>query len=127
MTKRTWTQARNDTVLKMWGTCTAAEIAKFLGNGITRNAVIGRAGRMGLSKRSKNRKITLKRQDFVDIGVQYEGGITIYELTEDTCRFVIGKHRYCGEGVTDGSYCGTHSAICYQPLKPKVVAPRDIQ
>lgn len=47
-----WTDERINTLKKMWKEGkSAAEIAKVLGKGVTRNAVIGKAHRMGLSGR----------------------------------------------------------------------------
>lgn len=47
-----WTDERINTLKKMWKEGkSAAEIAKTLGKGVTRNAVIGKAHRMGLSGR----------------------------------------------------------------------------
>lgn len=47
-----WTDDRIATLKKMWKDGkSAAEIAKALGKGVTRNAVIGKAHRMGLSGR----------------------------------------------------------------------------
>lgn len=47
-----WTDDRINTLKKMWKEGkSAAEIAKTLGKGVTRNAVIGKAHRMGLSGR----------------------------------------------------------------------------
>ena len=47
-----WTKERVDILEKMWTDGkSAAEIAKSLGEGVTRNAVIGKAHRMGLSGR----------------------------------------------------------------------------
>lgn len=47
-----WTDERIATLKKMWKEGkSAAEIAKTLGKGVTRNAVIGKAHRMGLSGR----------------------------------------------------------------------------
>ena len=48
-----WTDERIGLLKKMWKDGkSAAEIAKSLGRGVTRNAVIGKANRMGLSNRS---------------------------------------------------------------------------
>lgn len=47
-----WTDERIGQLKKMWKEGkSAADIAKFLGKGVTRNAVIGKAHRMGLSGR----------------------------------------------------------------------------
>jgi len=48
-----WTDERVSVLKKMWGDGkTAAEIAKELGEGVTRNAVIGKAHRLKLSGRA---------------------------------------------------------------------------
>ena len=47
-----WTDERVSLLKQLWGEGkTAAEIAKVLGDGITRNAVIGKAHRLKLSSR----------------------------------------------------------------------------
>ena len=47
-----WTDERIAVLKKMWKSgSSAADIAKELGKGVTRNAVIGKAHRMGLSGR----------------------------------------------------------------------------
>lgn len=45
-----WTEERVATLRKMWSTHSASKIAKHLG-GVTRNAVIGKAHRLGLPKK----------------------------------------------------------------------------
>jgi GcrA cell cycle regulator len=48
-----WTQDRSDLLIKLRGEgLSATEIAREMGGGITRNAVLGRAKRMGLAKPS---------------------------------------------------------------------------
>ena len=47
-----WSDERVEVLKKLWGEGkTAAEIAKQLGEGVTRNAVIGKAHRLKLSSR----------------------------------------------------------------------------
>ena len=47
-----WSDDRVEVLKKLWGEGkTAAEIAKELGEGVTRNAVIGKAHRLKLSSR----------------------------------------------------------------------------
>ncbi|HTV32045.1 MAG TPA: GcrA family cell cycle regulator, partial [Methylocella sp.] len=49
-----WTNERIDLLQKLWlEGCSASQIANELGAGITRNAVIGKVYRLGLSGRSK--------------------------------------------------------------------------
>jgi GcrA cell cycle regulator len=56
----TWTPARIGVLQELWGSgLSAKEIAARLGSGITRNAVIGKAHRLGLSSRPS----PIKRMD----------------------------------------------------------------
>ena len=55
----------------------------------------------------------------------YEGGITIFDLTSRSCRYILGpvdgEHtRYCGEPKSGKSYCRKHRSLCYYILKPKL-------
>ena len=55
-----WTDERVETLTKMWGEGnSASQIAKELG-GVTRNAVIGKVHRLGLSNRATTTKTTAK-------------------------------------------------------------------
>jgi GcrA cell cycle regulator len=55
MTKQTWTTERTEILINMWMKGkSGAEIAKELGNGITRNAVIGKAHRLELPDHGLN-------------------------------------------------------------------------
>lgn len=57
-----WTDERVETLKKMWGEGrSASQIAKELG-GVTRNAVIGKVHRLGLSNRSSGAATTSKAQ-----------------------------------------------------------------
>ena len=46
-------------------------------------------------------------------------GITIFELKNDSCRAMIGNHKYCGNKSHDRSYCLTHYTEYYQPNQRK--------
>lgn len=49
----TWTEDRVATLRRLWADgLSASQIARELGSGVTRNAVIGKLHRLGLSKRS---------------------------------------------------------------------------
>ena len=57
-----WTDDRVDVLKKMWGEGkSASQIAKELG-GVTRNAVIGKVHRLGLSNRATTPKATTKKE-----------------------------------------------------------------
>lgn len=86
--------------------------------GVTKNVVIGRMSRYikkgGDFARSKKSK-TIKHQ--VEHPVNPIGGISILDLRNDSCRFMIGEHRYCGQDVVMQSYCESHAKECY--ITPK--------
>lgn len=60
----TWTDERINLLKQFWGQKSAAEIAKILGNGLSRNAVIGKAHRLNLSagKKPANTSISTIRE-----------------------------------------------------------------
>lgn len=108
-----WTDERVERLKYLWSQgMSASEIAQELGD-VTRNAVIGKAHRLGLSGRpSPIRKKTK--------------GVTILDLTERMCKWPIGdpKHpdfRFCGHQSVQGMpYCAEHCAMAYQsPNKKK--------
>jgi GcrA cell cycle regulator len=90
----------------------ASEIAEALGD-ISRNAVIGKAHRLGLSGRPSPIKKKPSR------------GATILALTERMCKWPVGdpKHadfHFCGKQAQPGMpYCAEHSALAYQPSKKR--------
>jgi GcrA cell cycle regulator len=47
-----WTEERTDLLRRLWPDVSASQIAKQLG-GVTRNAVIGKAHRLGLAKKAE--------------------------------------------------------------------------
>ena len=51
-----WTEDNTKFAIKLWGDCrTAAEIARELGGGVTRNAVIGKLNRMGFNQHHRDK------------------------------------------------------------------------
>lgn len=84
--------------------------------GVTKNTVIGRMSRFrrasgsdfAKSKKTKN----IKHQ--VEHPKNIIGGIDILELKNDSCRFMIGEHRYCGQGIARKAYCLEHANRCYE-------------
>jgi GcrA cell cycle regulator len=109
----TWTEERVERLKELWSQgMSASEIAQILGD-VTRNAVIGKAHRLGLSGRPSPIRKKSK-------------GVTILDLTERMCKWPIGdpKHpdfRFCGKPSIPGMpYCGEHCAVAYQtPGKKK--------
>ncbi|GLR78041.1 global cell cycle regulator GcrA-like protein [Azospirillum oryzae] len=104
-----WTDERIQQLKDLWSQgLSASEIADILGD-ITRNAVIGKAHRLGLSGRPSPIKKKPTR------------GATILALTERMCKWPVGdpKHQdfhFCGKNALPGMpYCAEHAALAYQP------------
>lgn len=103
-----WTDERVGQLRSLWDQgLSASKIAEQLGD-VTRNAVIGKAHRLGLAKRPS----PIKRC-----------GATILDLTERMCRWPIGhpgdkNFHFCGAKTQVGvTYCAKHSAMAYQSSK----------
>lgn len=128
-----WTDERVNLLKQLWGEGkTAAEIAKKLGEGVTRNAVIGKAHRLKLSSRlspiqqntkpvktaeaPKPRKRLPKQPEFK--GKE----ISLVELETGMCRWPSGDPKeddfsFCGHDTVEGlPYCETHAAAAYQSV-----------
>lgn len=106
-----WTEERIERLRELWAQgLSASEIAAALGE-ITRNAVIGKAHRLGLSARPS----PIKRKPVV--------GATILSLTERMCKWPVGDPRssdfhFCGSAAQPGTpYCAEHARLAYQPAK----------
>ena len=90
--------------------------------GTTRNAVIGKANRLGLSKPTKS-AITRKqkREAARPPVVEIPGpGATLLSLTSTTCRWPQGHpgepgFAFCGaRSVAGQPYCAYHASVAYQ-------------
>lgn len=141
MTKAsTWTDERINLLKQFWGQKSAAEIAKILGCGLSRNAVIGKAHRLNLSagKKPANSSVSTIRErargaatrppraprankPAIQLPPEPTGpGISLLELTEKTCRYPHGDpkstdFKFCGAASLPGlPYCPYHSAVAYQ-------------
>lgn len=133
--------------------CSSQEIANRL-NGefgiyVSRNAVIGRANRIGLPPRKISSANKKPRKPRERKPTKYGGmtslrfgeplvtfapriipdappslNLTIVELRADSCRFIAGDdHLFCGHAAQKGSsYCPAHHALCTQPRSRKAEA-----
>ena len=127
---------------KHWGTCTAREISEKMGAGFTRNSIIGKASRLGLSAKIKTRKATSnkniehslvddniktkrgRRSKFksliIDKDFEPENPKQLEELDESICKWPIGHPNeksfyFCGRSsLKDFSYCKLHLLYAYQ-------------
>ena len=138
-----WTDDRVTVLKKLWlEGLSASQIAKQLG-GVTRNAVIGKVHRLGLSGRAApsqpqravlrtprpprpvsapvvRRAEPLIRHEPMRFRAPEEpGSATVLTLGAHMCKWPIGdpssnEFTFCGQR-TEGTYCSQHSQVAYQP------------
>src|SRR5665648_598228 len=139
-----WTDDRVELLKKLWAEgLSASQIAGRLG-GVTRNAVIGKVHRLGLSGRAtSSRSLTFGTRGNVALKPSYEAEYqpapapvtelviplheraSILTLKESMCRWPIGDpseedFHFCGrkkEGAVP--YCEHHAAMAYQPAQAR--------
>ena len=110
-----WNDEKIARLKKLWSEgLTTGEIGKRLG--VSKNAVVGKAHRLGL----KGRPSPIKRQPNKPVEVKKETRVfTLTDLSAATCRWPIGdpKHedfRFCGKPVAASKpYCGEHCSVAY--------------
>lgn len=125
-----WTDERVALLRQLWGEGkTAAEIARALGGGVTRNAVIGKAHRLKLSNRvspiqqndNTRKPVVVASSPPPERRVVARGeGVRMADLKERMCRWPLGDpkdtdFRCCGEVSVPGMpYCPEHARMAYQ-------------
>lgn len=141
-----WTDERVDRLKVLWADgCSCSVIAAELG-GVTRNGVIGKIHRLGLSKpkvgKVRQQRTPPGRRRFVfpaspAVGVEPfvpapkspdHLGLTFGQLKDSPnisqCRYIHGDndetpYTYCGQPVRPGSsYCGFHHRLCFHKPDP---------
>ena len=142
-----WTEEKVNKLTELWGKGkTASQIAEIIG-GISRNAVIGKAHRLNLSAKIKNRSQTYKKIDenidagqndklkkgrrnrfkslIIEKDFEPENPKQLEELDENSCKWPIGHPNektfyFCGRSsLKDFSYCKLHLLYAYQPKGKK--------
>jgi GcrA cell cycle regulator len=134
---------------KLWlDGLSASQIAKQLG-GVTRNAVIGKVHRLGLSGRAAPsqparpvfkaprpprpaqapapRRVEAPQQVAAPAPVFYveePGSATVLTLGAHMCKWPIGdpatdNFTFCGRRSGDGPYCNEHARMAYQPQQAR--------
>ena len=135
-----WNLEKEEKLKKLWGKNTASEIAQIIGDGVTRNAVIGKAHRLNLAAKSGIQKIKQSKEErkslansgkkismkskfksiLLDKDFEPENPKSLEELTEKTCKWPSGHPNeesfyFCGRSPIKGySYCRLHVLYSFQ-------------
>ena len=139
-----WTEEREQKLRGLWEKgYTASQIAEMLGEGVTRNAVIGKAHRLKLAARATSKQSgSLKKQNAASGLNKQEGYISkksrfrsllldknfpaenpkkLEELGDENCKWHNQHHPdeegfyFCGRQVVkDFSYCKLHVLLAFQ-------------
>jgi GcrA cell cycle regulator len=151
-----WTDERVSTLKKLWlDGLSASQIAKQLG-GVTRNAVIGKVHRLGLSGRAAPsqparpifkaprparpviastpvvRRIATTVVPPPLYSREETGSATVLTLGAHMCKWPIGDpstdgFSFCGRRTgEDGPDCIEHARVAYQPQQKKTKRPGEI-
>ena len=109
--KNYWTKQKVDKLTKLWEKgISAREIANKLGE-VSRNAVIGKANRLGLSKKAQNTEIKVE-------AIHVDVNSLVPNMSG--CKWPIGHpgdqdFYFCGKAVIPSKpYCGEHCVIAYR-------------
>lgn len=134
-----WTDERVEKLRELWDKgLSASQIAKELAEGVTRNAVIGKAHRMGLASRpspvksdpakraaaAAKKKVAPKKEP-AKVAAPTSGKVTILDLTESMCKWPIGhpgevNFHFCGKpSQPTFPYCANHCIEAYQVQQPR--------
>jgi GcrA cell cycle regulator len=137
-----WTDERVEQLKKLWAEgLSASQIARTMGD-VTRNAVIGKIHRLGMSGRGspgrsdRPRHVTMPKPSVkpvlvkpatVEEPVVLENGdfATVMTIGDHMCKWPIGDpgdsdFRFCGRNAKPGlPYCEGHAQLAYQPAQRK--------
>ena len=146
-----WTDDRVQSLTRLWRDgLSASQIARALAGGVTRNAVIGKVHRLGLSGRARpsapplrpKREVRARRTSpraspappLHAPGIHPVepppdvGAASVLTVRRGQCHWPIGDPRangfsLCGCAAVRGAYCAGHAELAYRPLARK--PPRD--
>ncbi|MEX6724444.1 GcrA family cell cycle regulator [Parapedomonas caeni] len=126
-----WSDERIELLQRLWEKgLSASQIAEELGEGVTRNAVIGKAHRLGLKARPSPVKAEAPKKAAPPAPkkpkpVVKPERVTLLELSDKVCKWPHGHpgeedFHFCGKPVQPGfPYCPEHCAVAYQAQLPR--------
>ena len=143
-----WTAEKEEKLKQLWKKGhSGSQIARMLGNGATRNSVLGKAFRLKLEARAVSKKSTSKTRTkrdsspeiktqklgrkekfkalLLDKNFEQENPKKFEELTKETCKWPIGhpyeeKFYFCGRKPMEKfPYCKLHVLYAFQPKNAK--------
>jgi len=108
-----WTEERIELLQRLWlQGQTASQIAEQLGDGVTRNAVIGKAHRLGLSGRPTPMKPVIKTEPpRRPVAAGPSGKACMWPVGDPK----TAEFHFCSAPTEPGRpYCAAHCAMAYQ-------------
>lgn len=116
-----WTKDRINLLKRLWPEGRSAEtIALELGGGLTRNAVLGKVARLGLSEAHTGARPQREATHRLAPEPPPDGVATLLSVKRADCRWPYGEpgdaaFRLCGRPSERGAFCAAHAAIAYRP------------
>ena len=143
-----WTAEREEKLKQLWKKGhSGSQIAQMLGEGATRNSVLGKAFRLKLETRAVSKKTTSRTNTetgnapeikfqklgrkakfkalLLDKNFESENPTKLENLTEDHCRWPLGEKMepatlFCGRKPMENfPYCQLHLLYAFQPKNAK--------
>jgi GcrA cell cycle regulator len=123
-----WTAAATKRVERLWASgLSGNQIAKLMGT--TRNAIIGKARRMGLPARKISQPVLKKKIARKPKSRPVFQGTSdaVMALVDGLCKYPYGEpckenFRFCMKSTENkGVYCSEHQGLCYMPTRYPIV------
>lgn len=146
MTTSAWTEDRIDRLKTLWREGkTADQVARDLGHGISRSAVLGKVHRLGLSNGRSRRSVQappagvkavkalpIRALDIPSVAptpspAAQSGLATLLSVRRFQCRWPMDAPgasdlSVCGRRVERGAFCGPHAQVAYRPARDNATA-----
>lgn len=113
-----WIPADDEELIRLWDDSTLSTVQIGARLGKSKNAIIGRARRLGLPARTARKLPTRKLSAEDGPSPVGESGVTLLEIEDGQCRWHVSgvgtESHYCAQPVERGKpYCKVHCAKAY--------------